>query len=240
MDRAVLERMLSEGLSLAEIGRRFDRHEATIVYWLKRHGLQAVGHARHAPRGGLTKVELAPLVEAGMSIRQIARSLGRGEASVRHWLQEYGLKTVWAERREASREDRHEMTLSCSRHGRTAFRLRATGGYRCVKCNSEAVSRRRRRVKQILVRDAGGACRLCGYNRCVAALEFHHVIPADKRFSLSHRGVTRSLTRAREEAEKCVLLCANCHAEVEAGTTTLVEQDCAPLQSIRLPVDHPG
>jgi 5-methylcytosine-specific restriction endonuclease McrA len=132
------------------------------------------------------------------------------------------------------------MTLSCSRHGRTAFRLRATGGYRCVKCNSEAVSHRRRRVKQILVRDAGGACRLCGYDRCIAALEFHHVIPADKRFSLSHRGVTRSLARAREEAEKCVLLCANCHAEVEAGTAKLAEQDCAPLQFTRLPVDHPG
>jgi hypothetical protein len=49
------------------------------------------------------------------------------------------------------------------------------------------------------------------------ALEFHHVELAEKRFSLSHRGVARSLARARDEASKCVLLCSNCHAEVEAG-----------------------
>ena len=42
-----------------------------------------------------------------------------------------------------------------------------------------------------------------------------------KNFSLSHEGVTRSLERAREEARKCVLLCANCHAEVEAGVRVL-------------------
>jgi hypothetical protein len=41
---------------------------------------------------------------------------------------------------------------------------------------------------------------------------------------LSRRGVTRALVEAREEARKCVLLCANCHAEVEAGVTA-IERD---------------
>jgi hypothetical protein len=59
----------------------------------------------------------------------------------------------------------------------------------------------------------------------MAALEFHHVAPDDKRFSLSHRGVTRSIARARAEASKCVLLCANCHAEVEAGIAKLTLPD---------------
>lgn len=240
MDRAALEAMLGEGLSLAEIGRRLDRHESTVAYWLRQYGLEACGRMRHAPKGALTHAQLAPLVEAGMSVAQIAESLGRGNASVRHWLREYGLETIWAKRRGASREQRREMTLRCAQHGMTTFRLRVTGGYRCAKCNTEAVSRRRRNVKRILVEEAGGACRLCGYDRCIAALEFHHVVPADKRFSMSARGLARSIARAREEAEKCVLLCANCHAEVEAGMTSLAERDCAPLQSIRLPVDHPG
>lgn len=86
---------------------------------------------------------------------------------------------------------------------------------------AEAVVRRRRKIKRVLVEEAGGACLLCGYDGCMAALEFHHVDPGEKRFSLSHRGVTRSLARARAEAARCVLLCANCHAEVESGTTTL-------------------
>jgi transposase len=240
MNRALLERLLAQGLSLAEIGRRLGRHESTVAHWLQRYELRASGHARHAPKGALSRAELARLVEVGMSVGEIAESLGRGKTSVRHWLREYGLRTVWAERREAAREDRREMTLACARHGMTTFRLSASGGYRCARCSTEAVTRRRRKVKQILVREAGGACRLCGYDRCVAALEFHHLAPTEKRFSIAYRGVTRSLARAREEAEKCVLLCSNCHAEVEAGAVQLVGPDCAPLQSIRIPVDHPG
>lgn len=235
-----MEQMLGEGLSLAEIGRRLDRHESTVAYWLRRHGLQARGHDRHAPKGALTREQLAPLVEEGMSVAQIAEAVKRGKASVRHWLREYGFETVWARRREALRNERHEMTLRCARHGMTTFRLRAGGGYRCARCNTEAVSRRRREVKRILVKEAGGACRLCGYDRCIAALEFHHVVPAEKRFSLSARGLARSIARARAEARKCVLLCANCHAEVEAGATGLAEREFAALQCVRLPDDHPG
>lgn len=60
---------------------------------------------------------------------------------------------------------------------------------------------------------------ICGYDRHQAALQFHHVDPTEKEYGLSARGLSRSFERAREEASKCVLLCANCHAEVEAGVT---------------------
>jgi hypothetical protein len=52
-------------------------------------------------------------------------------------------------------------------------------------------------------------------------LQFHHRDPTTKRFSLAGGGIARSLERAREEAAKCVLLCANCHAEVEGGAATI-------------------
>lgn len=79
----------------------------------------------------------------------------------------------------------------------------------------------------LLVAEAGGACVICGYERCPAALQFHHLQPSDKSFVISRRGVTRSLDEARAEAAKCVLLCANCHAEVEVGmaTVTLAAQN---------------
>jgi transposase len=220
MDRAVLEKMLGERMSLAEIGARTGRHESTVAYWLSCYGLEASGRRRHAAKGGLTRAELASLVDEGMSISQIADALDRSKTTVRHWLREYELKTIWTSRREASGERRAEMVLSCAQHGVTAFRL-GSGGYRCAKCGREAVVRRRRKVKAILVDEAGGECSICGYSRCVAALVFHHVSPRDKRFSISERGVARSLARAREEASKCVLLCANCHAEVEAGVAVL-------------------
>ena len=76
-------------------------------------------------------------------------------------------------------------------------------------------------MKQILVAESGGCCRRCGFAEHPAALQFHHVDPATKSFSLSVQGVTRSLAKARAEARKCVLLCANCHALVEAGAATV-------------------
>jgi hypothetical protein len=38
-------------------------------------------------------------------------------------------------------------------------------------------------------------------------------------FQLSIRGRTVGIDKLRAEARKCVLLCATCHAEVEAGDT---------------------
>ena len=68
-----------------------------------------------------------------------------------------------------------------------------------------------------LVKEAGGACAICGFSSHPRALEFHHVDPATKKFHLSYQGLTRGIREMRAEAAKCVLLCANCHALVEAG-----------------------
>lgn len=230
MDRANLEQLLEQGLSLAEIGRQAGLHEATVGYWVKKHGLLAANHGKYLPRGALEANELAILVSEGLSSRQIADQLGRSQTTVRHWLKEYGLVTEWAKRRVASSAKETRITARCQHHGLAEFVRRSAGGYRCTKCRAQAVSRRRRRVKEVLVDDAGGRCVRCGYDRCIAALEFHHLKPSEKRFSLSHRGVARSLEKARAEAAKCVLVCANCHAEIEAGIASLARMDISDVQ----------
>lgn len=78
------------------------------------------------------------------------------------------------------------------------------------------MTRRHRKVRATLVAEAGGACVLCGYARCEWNLHFHHVEPAEKAFSMTMAS-GKSLAAYRAEAPKCVLLCANCHGEVEAG-----------------------
>ena len=126
----------------------------------------------------------------------------------------------------AREEGKAVVELVCRRHGKTDFFIEGRGSHRCSRCRWEAVARRRRKVKSILVHEAGGRCRLCEYSRCADALHFHHVDPATKSFSIGSRGLTRSLEIWRREAAKCALLCANCHAEVEAGIVTLaVEGD---------------
>lgn len=58
----------------------------------------------------------------------------------------------------------------------------------------------------------GGKCVICGYNKSVRALQFHHVDPSQKDFGIS--GSTKSFEKLKPELDKCVLVCANCHAEI--------------------------
>jgi predicted HNH restriction endonuclease len=80
-----------------------------------------------------------------------------------------------------------------------------------------AVTRRRKTVRQRAIDHKGGKCQLCGYARCMDALEFHHLDGALKDFGVSSKGYTRSWERVKMELQKCVLVCANCHRELHAG-----------------------
>ena len=220
MESAVLERYLRDGLSLEKIGQLTGRDPSTVSYWLKRHGLAAVHRDRHAPKGGVDERTIASLVDAGLTTREIAGRLGFSQSTVRYWLRRHGLRTVRARRKDSAGVrgvDAARRTMDCHRHGATEFWLDSRGIYRCLRCRSEAVARRRRRLKEILVSEAGGRCSLCGYDRYIGALQFHHRKGTAKVFGVSERGLTRSLAAVRAEAAKCVLLCANCHSEVEGG-----------------------
>ena len=76
--------------------------------------------------------------------------------------------------------------------------------------------------KQRLVDLKGGKCELCGYSRCLRALTFHHLNPATKRFNVAG-SLARSWDSLVEEIARCVLVCENCHREVEAGMTNVPE-----------------
>ncbi len=61
----------------------------------------------------------------------------------------------------------------------------------------------------------GGSCQVCGYKRCIAALELHHLNPEEKDFSFSKlRSNNLNWSKVVEELKKCILICANCHREV--------------------------
>lgn len=78
----------------------------------------------------------------------------------------------------------------------------------------EAVQTRRKKVKQMAVDYKGGCCQKCGYDKCISALEFHHLDPTEKDFSISVDGNTRSWDIIKKELDKCILVCANCHREI--------------------------
>lgn len=80
-----------------------------------------------------------------------------------------------------------------------------------------AVARRRKRLRELAVEYKGGKCTFCGYNRCLNALDFHHLDAKKKEFGISKDGITRSWEKNKKELEKCILVCSNCHREIHAG-----------------------
>lgn len=79
--------------------------------------------------------------------------------------------------------------------------------------NSRGVVDYRRRTKQRGLTYKGSVCIVCGYNRSVRSLHFHHLDPNEKDMGVSS-GNTIAWKRLKKELDKCVLLCSNCHGEV--------------------------
>ena len=59
-------------------------------------------------------------------------------------------------------------------------------------------------------------CSKCGYNKCAGALHFHHIDRTTKDFEISMAtSGSYSKEKLDKEINKCILVCANCHAEIE-------------------------
>ena len=84
------------------------------------------------------------------------------------------------------------------------------------KANYNHVKTFRKRTKEKAVEYKGGKCKICNYDRCVSALEFHHLEPSKKDFTLS-QSMNIAWDKIKEELDKCILVCANCHREIHEG-----------------------
>lgn len=100
-----------------------------------------------------------------------------------------------------------KICASCNRSYRSTSRNNV-----CTTCRGKK-ARNARKMK--LIELNGGKCSNCGYNKCSKALQFHHIDPKDKLFALSAY-LHLALDTLMKEAKKCILLCANCHAELHA------------------------
>lgn len=83
----------------------------------------------------------------------------------------------------------------------------------CRECGKLDTIRRQREAKRKFVEYKGGKCEKCGYNECLGALQFHHKDPSTKEFNISRLKSVNVCGETKEELDKCILLCANCHAE---------------------------
>lgn len=83
----------------------------------------------------------------------------------------------------------------------------------CKPCMIIQALKRQRKFKQQCVDYKGGKCETCGYNKFLGALEFHHISPEEKDFSISQSKLWKFDEKIKKELDKCVILCSNCHKE---------------------------
>ena len=91
----------------------------------------------------------------------------------------------------------------------------------CYDCMPEGTQLRRGDFLAKIKILRGGRCEKCGYDKCIKALEFHHLDPFKKDFTISNAHFR--LKDAVEESKKCILLCANCHRELHDNLWNIEE-----------------
>ena len=90
---------------------------------------------------------------------------------------------------------------------------------RCGNCRSVYY---RKKTKQQALDYKGSKCSVCGYDKCMGAMHFHHVYPDDKKFTIASY-MFNKFDSLVEELEKCILVCSNCHSEIHAGLINAIE-----------------
>lgn len=84
----------------------------------------------------------------------------------------------------------------------------------CADCHNQLICHRMKSFKILCVEYKGGKCEKCEYNKCINALEFHHVESEEKEFQISYAKRKKFDESIKKELDKCLLLCSNCHREV--------------------------
>lgn len=84
---------------------------------------------------------------------------------------------------------------------------------------SQSVIDWRKRSKIRLIEYKGGKCEICGYNKSINALHFHHRNSQEKDFQIG--STSYSFERLKKESDKCIMVCSNCHCEIHEGLISI-------------------
>jgi len=106
--------------------------------------------------------------------------------------------------------------MKCNCCGNDKYPYKEKNGrikYHCKLCNKHRIRTKNRIFKQKCVEYKGGKCSNCGYDKCIAALDFHHIDKSTKDFSISSYTYRDDFDSIKTELDKCVILCSNCHRE---------------------------
>ncbi len=106
---------------------------------------------------------------------------------------------------------------------------RRISGSWCKICMTKQVINRQRAYKKFYIKQKGGCCQVCSFDKYDGALEFHHIDPSKKDASMSSMTRKPDSPEVQAELKKCILLCSNCHKMIHAG---LIE--CKPSKVLKV------
>ncbi len=172
----------------------------------------------------MEKHRLEELIAQNLTTLQIADAIGLSSTGARYWMKRFGLKVNGKVGGHRPRRIPNGQS-KCSMCHETKplvdfYRKRKESdsptGY-CRTCHGIWTKNRFRRFKQECLDYRGNKCEACGYSRCIASLEFHHLDPSQKDFGMSQTKRVTLTDEIKAELDKCVVLCACCHREVHYG-----------------------
>ena len=163
---------------------------------------------------------LKEYIELNYSTYEISDLTGKSQTTVRYWLKKYDISTNYKSFKDIGLKEYGEFRFcpKCKKDVEIGNfyqrRGKENSSVYCKSCTSLQTLERQRRLKQELVDYKGGSCTKCGYNKYVGALEFHHLDPTKRDFTIAHHKLTKFSDEIKKELDKCILVCANCHREI--------------------------
>lgn len=155
----------------------------------------------------MKKKKLLYYINNNESIRSISSKENISPSTVRYYLSKFNLKTkniIKNPKCKFCGETNHDLFMKNGKY---------TSKSLCKKCHSKNTVLRFRKNKERMVAYKGGKCSICGYNKCLGALDFHHLDPKKKDINWI-KIKTWSFEKAKKELDKCILVCSNCHREI--------------------------
>ena len=105
----------------------------------------------------------------------------------------------------------------CTKCGETNPDNFTKGRYtECKKCRARYNTYKGDKNRIKAIQYLGGKCKCCGYDKFPCSLDIHHKDPLQKDPNFKHKRGW-SWDRLKEELEKCILLCRNCHTAFHSG-----------------------
>lgn len=178
----------------------------------------------------MEKEVLERYINEGLSIRQISHLVGLGFSTVKYYKDKFKIKnTIHQNFKDRNIGEKNipdfKKCPKCNEIKSSDcfyFRRQKTElATYCKTCSNSKTLQRQIKFKIKCIEYKGGKCIICNYDKCIGALEFHHIDSSKKDFGIGDRKLSSFNEEIKNELDKCILLCSNCHREVHSGLIEL-------------------